>query len=80
MKYLEIITFCICSYITFGVLTDIVVVAPFIKEHNEIETNKIPLPLIIIILFIILFTYPLFIIIVLVKLIIDGLKEYFNLD
>ena len=75
MNYLEI-TFCICWYITFGVLTDIAVVAPFIKEYNETKTNKIPLPLIIIILFVILFTYPLFII----KLIINSLKKYFNLD
>lgn len=75
MNYLEI-TFCICSYITFGILIDILIAAPFIKEYNETKTNKIPLPLIIIILFVILFTYPLFII----KLIINNLKKYFNLD
>jgi len=79
MDYLKI-TFCICTYITFGVLTDIVVVAPFIKEHNETKANKIPLPLIIIILFATIFTYPLFVITDLVKLIINGLKNYFNLD
>ena len=79
MDYLKI-TFCICTYITFGVLTDIVVVAPFIKEHNETKANKIPLPLIIIILFIILFIYPLLVIIDLVKLITNNLKKYFNLD
>lgn len=31
MNDLEI-TFCICSYITFGILTDIVTIAPFIKK------------------------------------------------
>lgn len=77
---LELITFCICWYITFGVLTDIAVVAPFIKEYNETKTNKIPLPLIIIILFVILLTYPLFIIIVLIKIAINDLKKYFNLN
>lgn len=79
MNYLEI-TFCICSYITLGILMNIAVVAPFIKEYNETKTKKISLPLIIIILFIILFTYPLFIIIVLVKIMIDDLKKYFNLN
>lgn len=77
---LELITFCICWYITFGILTDIAVVAPFIKEYNETKTKKFSLPLIIIILFVILFTYPLFVIIVLVKIMINYLKEYFNLD
>lgn len=79
MSYLEI-TFCICSYITFGILTDMLIAAPFIKEYNETKTNKIPLPLIIIILFIILFIYPLLVIIDLIKLIINNLKKYFNLD
>jgi hypothetical protein len=79
MNDLEIF-FCIFAYITFGVLTDLVTVAPFIKEYNETKTNKIPLSLIIIILFIVLFTYPLLVIIVLVKLIINDLKKYFNLD
>lgn len=79
MNYLEI-TFCICSYITFGVLTDIVTVAPFIKEYNETKTNKIPLSAIIIILFVALFTYPLFVMIILIRLIINSLKKYFNLN
>jgi len=79
MDYLKI-TFCICTYITFGVLTDMLIAAPFIKEYNETKTNKIPLPLIIIILFIILFIYPLLVIIDLVKLITNNLKKYFNLD
>lgn len=79
MNELEI-TFCICSYIIFGILTDIVTIAPFIKEYNETKTNKIPLSLIIIILFIALFTYPLFIIIILIKFTINDLKKYFNLD
>lgn len=79
MNDLEI-TFCIFAYLVFGVLTDIAVVAPFIKEYNETKTNKISLLPIIIILFVILFTYPLFIIIVLVKIMINYLKKYFNLD
>lgn len=79
MNYLEI-TFCICTYLTFGVLTDIAVVAPFIKEYNETKTNKISLLPIIIILFVILLTYPLFIIIVLIKIAINDLKKYFNLN
>lgn len=79
MNALEI-TFCIFTYLVFGILTDIAVVAPFIKEYNETKTKKISLPLIIIILFVILFTYPLFIIIVLVKIMINYLKKYFNLN
>lgn len=79
MNYLEI-TFCICWYIIFGLLTDMIVVAPYIKEYNETKTNKFPLSLILIILFVILFTYPLFIIIILIKIMINCLKKYFNLD
>lgn len=79
MNALEI-TFCIFTYLVFGVLTDVSIVAPFIKEYNETKTNKFPLSLIIIILFVILFIYPLFIIIVLVKIMINYLKKYFNLD
>lgn len=79
MNDLEI-TFCIFTYLVFGVLTDVSIVAPYIKEYNETKTKKFSLPLIIIILFVILFTYPLFIIIVLVKIMIDSLKKYFNLD
>ena len=79
MNALEI-TFCICSYIIFGIATDIAVVVPFIKEYNETKTNKIPLSLIIIILFVTVFAYPLLIIIVLIKIMIIYLKKYFNLD
>ena len=66
MNDLEI-TF-IYIWIAFGLITDIIVIAPFIKQHNETETNKIPLSLIIIILIIAPFMYPLPPMIILIKL------------
>lgn len=79
MNDLEL-TFCILAYLLFGLITDMVSLAPLIKEHNESKPNKISLPLIIIILFINLFIYPLSLIVIYINFILDDLKKYFNLD
>ena len=74
MNALEI-TFCIFAYLVFGVLTDVSVVAPLIKDYNNTKTNKIPLPLTVIILIITPFIYPLIFLILLVTMYIMTLKD-----
>lgn len=74
MNYLEI-TFCICVYITVGILTNIAIIAPLIKDYNNTKTNKIPLPLTIIILIITPFIYPLIFLVLFVKIYIMVLKD-----
>lgn len=51
-------TFCIFAYIVFGMMANIAIMAPLIKDYNNTKTNKIPLPLTVIILIITPFAYP----------------------
>lgn len=74
MNDLEI-TFCIFAYILFGIVTNIAIIAPLIKDYNNTKTNKIPLPLTVIILIITPFIYPLIFLILLVIMYIMTLKD-----
>lgn len=74
MNALEI-TFCIFAYMVFGLMANIAIIAPLIKDYNNTKTNKIPLPLTIIILIITPFIYPLIFLILLVIMYIMTLKD-----
>lgn len=68
-------TFCIFAYMVFGIMTNIAIIAPLIKDYNNTKINKIPLPLTIIILIITPFIYPLIFLILLVIMYIMALKD-----
>lgn len=74
MNDLEI-TFCIFVYILFGIVTNIAIIAPLIRDYNNTKTNKIPLSLTVIILIITPFIYPLIFLILLVIMYIMALKD-----